>query len=62
MQPMNTVETIRRIENLNEFSRKSGIPRRTLTRIKSGHAPFTSTAIAIALAIKAHKPKMKDKQ
>ena len=62
MHHMNTVETIQRIENLNEFSRKSGIPRRTLTRIKSGHTSFISTAIAIALAVKAHKPKMKDKQ
>lgn len=48
------------IKNLLAFSRKSGIPYRTLVRIKVSGAAYpmaTTTRIALEAALKKHKPK-----
>lgn len=43
---------LRKIANLSEFARQSGIPRRTLDRIKGGnHAPATTTRLALEAAL-----------
>lgn len=54
-------EQIGLIQNLKSFSRKSGVPYRTLCRIKAeaNHPVAPSTRLAIEGAIKRFKPKTK---
>lgn len=49
------------LANLNEFSRKSRIPRRTLTRIVLDEGPIReSTLTLVASALKRLKPAKKE--
>lgn len=53
---------VRSIANLLAFSKRSGIPHRTLVRIKAGGDDYPlsqSTRLAIEHAIKRFKPEMK---
>ena len=47
------------VANLSEFARVSGIPSRTLDRVKAGGTPSTVTSMAIEAALKKHKPKLR---
>lgn len=54
---------VAQIANLAEFSRRSGIPHRTLVRIKAeapDYQPSPSTALAIQAALSRLKPKLRD--
>lgn len=61
MNTQTTAEQVRQIENLAAFAKKSGIPYRTLCRIKqeAGHQMSPTTCLAIDGALKRYKPKMK---
>ena len=63
---MNTlIQQVKRIKNISEFATKSGVPRRTLVRIKAyeGEKEYPlrpTTRLALEGAIKKHKPEMDD--
>ncbi len=64
IQPMNTlIQQVKRIKNISEFAKKSGVPRRTLVRIKAykkaeEYPLRPTTRLALEGAIKKYKPEM----
>lgn len=61
---MNTlIQQVKRIKNISEFATKSGVPRRTLVRIRAADEDYPirpTTRLALEGAIKKHKPAMED--
>ncbi|MEN9885580.1 MAG: hypothetical protein RL758_158 [Pseudomonadota bacterium] len=54
---------VARIKNLTEFSRKSGVARRTLDRIKAGTVePTRGTLALLSAGIAKIKPKLKEQE
>lgn len=61
---MNTlIQQVKRIKNISEFAKKSGVPRRTLVRIRTfgdGYPIRPTTRLALEGALKKCKPVMND--
>ena len=64
MGDMNTlIDQILRIKNISEFATKSGVPRRTLVRIRTMGKDYPirpTTRLAIEGALKKYKPAMEE--
>lgn len=57
--PKSLADALRSIENVSAFAKASGIPRRTINRIRAtpDHPMSATTRIALEAALKKHKPK-----
>jgi predicted transcriptional regulator len=57
------IDQVLRIKNISEFAVKSGVPRRTLVRIRTAGRDYPirpTTRLAIEAALKKYKPAMED--
>ena len=46
------------VANLSHFAEVTGLPRRTLNRIRAGYNVSTVTTLAVTAALKDYKPKV----